>query len=96
MYGDVMEAHGDTFVVHLRGRSIKCTSLEDAVAIKTADDVLRDMHGMTAEELHRLAEVLLRYDCPDEAETFMHEASRLRAAEVIAHSVGGPRPEGSL
>jgi hypothetical protein len=87
-----MEANGDTFLVGLQGRLVKCTSLADAVAVKTADALLRDGDSSTPSELQRLACVLMRYDCPSEAEQLTHKASRLRAAEFLTHTVGYRRP----
>jgi hypothetical protein len=87
-----VEPNGDTFLVALKGRLVTCTSLKDAIAIKTADAMLRDGDSSTASELYRLAGVLMRYDCPSEAEQLTHKASRLRAAEFLTRTVGYQRP----
>jgi hypothetical protein len=84
------------FFVGLQGRSIECRSLDDAVAIKNADTLLRDGDGSTVSELHRLAGVLMRYNCPSEAEQLTRKASRLRAAEFLIRTVGYQPPKGSV
>jgi hypothetical protein len=91
-----VETSGDTFLVALQGRLVTCTSLKDAVAIKTADALLRDGDSSTASELYRLAVVLTRYDCPSEAQQLTRKASRLRAAEFLTRTVGYQRPVGSV
>jgi hypothetical protein len=91
-----VETNGDTFLVALKGRLVTCTSLEDAIAIKTADSLLNDRVISTASELYRLAGVLARYDCPIEAEQLTHRASRLRAAEFLNRTVGYRRPTRSV
>jgi hypothetical protein len=83
-----MEANGDTFLVGLQGRLVECRSLKDAVAVKTAEDLLRDRWSSTPSELHRLADVLTRCGCQDEAELLTHRASRLRAAGFLTLTAG--------
>jgi hypothetical protein len=58
-----MKTNGDIFFAWLDGRQIQCSSVDDAVAIKTADALLRDGDACTDSELQRLASVLTRYDC---------------------------------
>ena len=87
---------GDVFLVPLNGRSVECTSIEDAIAIKTADDLLRDGDACTPSELHRLAGILTRYGCRPEAEKLSSRASRIRAAQFLKETIGYERPDGSV
>jgi hypothetical protein len=51
------------FQVSLAGRVVGCDSLEDAIAIKSANDILmgEDPTSYSEEQLAPLAEVLIRY-----------------------------------
>jgi hypothetical protein len=91
-----MECDGDTFLAPLQGRLVACQSIEDAVAVKTADALLRNGDNGTAAELQRLAGILVRYDCHDEAERLAHRVSRLRAAQFLNDTTGYQRPSGAV
>jgi hypothetical protein len=84
----------DLFVVNLQGVLVSCDSLDDAVAVKTANDVLRwqSAGDFTPRELDRFAGVLIRYGRDAEAETLSHLSCRMRAALFLANSVGYERP----
>ena len=84
----------DQFVVTLQGELVSCDSLDDAVAVKTANDILRDRtdSDFTPRELDRLAAVLMRYGRDAEAETLSHYSSQQRAAQFLAKTVGYERP----
>ena len=47
----------DVFVAMFKGRSIVCDSVDDAVAVKTADEILAKLteHEYTPRKLERLA-----------------------------------------
>jgi hypothetical protein len=84
----------DLFVVNLGGALIYCESLDDAVAVRTANDVL-SLHtesDYTPRELDRLAGVLNRYGHDAEAETLSHLSGQQRAAAFLAKAVGYERP----
>jgi hypothetical protein len=91
-----METEGDTFLAPLQGRLVQCNCVEDAVAIKTADALLRNGDTCTASELQRLAGILTRYNCHDEAAKLTNRATRQRAAEFLRRSTGYQRPAGSV
>jgi hypothetical protein len=91
-----MDADGDVFIAHLRGRLVNCISIDDAVAVKTAEALLRNGDAATPSELQRLAGILTRYDCHEEAQELSHQASRLRAAQFLKDSVGYVRSEGQV
>jgi hypothetical protein len=91
-----MKNDGDMFPAPLQGRLVECTCVGDAVAIKTADALLRDGDACTASELQRLAGILTRYQCQDEADKLTHRASRLRAAQFLRETTGYRRPDGSV
>jgi hypothetical protein len=76
---------GDTFVVAFQGRLVECFSLEDAIAIKTAGDILADFTtpDASAAELSRLSVTLQRYDLADAAHQLAHHAARIRAREFL-------------
>jgi hypothetical protein len=84
----------DLFVANLQGELVSCDSLDDAVAVKTANDILRYRTDcdFTPRELDRLAGVLIRYGRDADAETLSHYSSRQRAALFLRHSVGYERP----
>ena len=83
---------GDIFLAPLDGRLVECTSIEDAVAIKTADGLLRNGDACTASELHRLAGILIRYGCQLEADRLSNRAIRLRAAQFLNEATGTSSP----
>jgi hypothetical protein len=88
----LVNGDGDIFLTSFQGLQVKCRTVEDAVAIKTADALLRDGDSATACELQRLATILLRYDCPDGADKLSQQANRQRAAEFLTRTVGYERP----
>jgi len=53
----------EIFSIMLNGQAVECGSLEDAVAVKTAADILcgADPTRYLPEQLRRLADVLLHY-----------------------------------
>jgi hypothetical protein len=91
-----VDAGDDVFITPLRGRLVNCSSLDDAVAVRTANDLLESPDGETAAECQRLAAILTRYDCVDEAQELSHRASRLRAAQFLKDSVGYVRSDGQV
>jgi len=66
------------FGVPLSGEIVPCRSLDDAIAVKAADDILsgNDLTSYPADYLERLVRVLLRY-------------GRIRAACLVSGSVVG-------
>jgi len=64
----------DCFSVNFLGRTVDCDSLSDAVAVKTANDILigDDPTPYRPDQLMSIASVLERYGC-------------LAAADVLAH-----------
>ena len=74
------------FVVHFQSELISCDSPDDAIAITTANDILRGRieREFTPEKLNRLAGVLIRYGRDAEAETLSHFSSEQRAAQLFS------------
>ena len=84
----------DVFIAFFKGRSIVCDSVDDAVAVKTADEILaeRTENEYTPREFAKLGEVLIRYGRDAEAEALTRYGSQRRAAKFLAKSVGHERP----
>jgi hypothetical protein len=63
------KSDSDTFVVALQGELIHCDKLQDAIAIKNANDVLgeRGDDFFSTRELDEMADALTRYNRPDDA-----------------------------
>jgi len=61
------------FRLKLCGHVVECATLEDAVAVKSADDILRgdDPTPYRPEQLQRLADVLMRYGHRQAASTLV-------------------------
>jgi len=61
------------FRLKLCGHVVECATLEDAVAVKSADDILRgdDPTPYRPEQLQRLADVLVRYGHRQAASTLI-------------------------
>jgi hypothetical protein len=74
-----MPVADDQFDVALNGQVVKCRSLQDAVAVKAAADILShsDPTPYKPDHLARLADVLLRY-------------GQLRAADALIRRKGEP------
>jgi hypothetical protein len=74
---------GDLFVVAFQGVSIECQSLDDAVAVKAASDLVAEgaPTDMTASQLDRLADILRQYSLHAAAHNLGDVARRLRALE---------------
>jgi hypothetical protein len=84
----------DMFVVDFHGGSIACNSLDDAVAIKNANNIL-ERHAeneYSPRELDRLANVLIRYGQDAAAETLSHISCRIRAAHFLVDRMGYAPP----
>jgi hypothetical protein len=60
----------EVFTILLTGQVVRCVSLEDAVAVKTAEDILcgNDSTPYLPAMLNRIADVLVRYNRLDVAE----------------------------
>jgi hypothetical protein len=73
----------DALMVELQGRPVGCLSVEDAAAVKFADEILDDRteHFVLPEELDQIVSVLSRYCRSEAAETLAQLAGRLRAAQ---------------
>ena len=71
---------GDVFKVALRGAMIACQSLNDAVDVKTAEDIFagNDLTHYQPEELERVATVLTRYQQSVFADALLNKAKLLR------------------
>ncbi len=82
----VDNSDADVFLASLQGNVVQCSTVEDAIAIKTADSLLRDGGVATSSELDRLADVVTRYGCLKAGELLSHRASRQRAAEFLVHT----------
>jgi hypothetical protein len=87
-----MNSDGDTFLARIQGRVVPCKDVYDAIAINKADGLLDDGQPSTGSELQRLAEILRRYHCDEEAEKLGHRACRVRAMEYLSHSVSYEPP----
>jgi hypothetical protein len=80
--GPIMHAHNasqddaETFLISLTGQVVRCVSLEDAVAVKTAEDILcgHDSTPYLPATLDRIADVLIRYHRLDVAEQLVRRA----------------------
>jgi hypothetical protein len=77
---------GETYIVSFQGRSIECSTLEDAINIRIASGVVTEQHSynFSIDELYRFASVLTRYDQHESARTFSQWASRRRVAKYFA------------
>lgn len=83
------DIYTDVFVVPFRGVFVHCESLDDAVAIKSAnliDDDHEHDDWFTTARLENLARVLARYNFPDAAEWLRRKAARIRAAHLLSHA----------
>ena len=71
---------GDIFNVTLRGATVPCRSLNDAVDVKTAEDIIagNDLTHYQPEELERLAAVVTRYKKSVAAAALLDKAKLLR------------------
>jgi hypothetical protein len=87
--------NGDIFLAAVQGRRVECRTVEDAIAIKTADAHLRNGAPCPQQELQRLIQVLTRYKCTDAAAALSQRLPRRRAAEFLTNSSGRQRPNGS-
>jgi hypothetical protein len=87
-----MESNADVFLAPLQGKRVECSSIEDAVAVKTADALLRNGDACTTTELRRLSCILAKYNCHEAAERLSQMAARQRAAEYLTRTVGYERP----
>jgi hypothetical protein len=90
-------ADGDVFVVRFHHVLVECSSLDDAVAVKSAATLIDDAppYDVPAEKLERLAGVLDRYDLGNAAEQLRRMASRNRAVEFLIRSRGYVSPKRS-
>ena len=64
MVGNVASSQGvETFQVPLEGWIVECDSIDDAVAVKNAEQILssRNYVGYAPAELDRLAAILVKY-----------------------------------
>jgi len=91
MPADNAQESADTFSITLAGRVVECVSLEDAVAVKTAEDILsgQDSTPYQPATLERLAEVLVRYHRLDAAEALRSDGhcSPQRRANTTVESI---------
>jgi hypothetical protein len=83
---------GDIFLASYGGLRIECRSVDDAIAVNTADALSRNGDCATASELQRFAMILTRYNCAEGAREFSGRAARQRAADFLHRSVGYVRP----
>lgn len=83
----------DIFLAMIGGRRVQCSTVEDAVAIKTADDVIRNGGATTTLiELQRLIEVTRRYACVEATDKLSQCLVRQRAADFLTRTVNYQRP----
>jgi hypothetical protein len=80
-----MKADGEVFVVPFQGEMLACDSGLDAVAVKQAESILVGREDASPTVLHRLAQVMERYDRPLAAQRLRSEQMRLVA---FSNSVG--------
>lgn len=80
-----MKAASEVFVVPFQGEMLACDSGLDAVAVKQADRILVGRDHASPAELHRLAQVMERYDRPLAAQRLRSERLRMVA---FSNSVG--------
>jgi hypothetical protein len=78
-----MDGIRDIFLARLNGQSVRCESVEDAVAVKRASAILEGRDVMGPISLERLAGILVRYQCANEARRLTRLAARQRAAELL-------------
>lgn len=78
------------FTALLRGCTIACETLEDALAIMRADSLLDGGPAFQAADLEQLARVLAHYSCHDAAHLLAHNVARQRAAELVSRSTAPP------
>jgi hypothetical protein len=80
----------DVFVAEFQREFIECTSVDDAVALMTADTLLQSdsAQDCTPRELDRLIDVLVRYGQTAAATTFRRISARLRAAAFLKANRG--------
>ena len=84
---DPRNGNGDVFLAAVQGRRVECRTVEDAIAIKTADAHLRNGAPCPLPELQRLIQVLTRYECKDAADALSQRLARHRA-EFLTNSNG--------
>jgi hypothetical protein len=88
-------SNGDVFLAAIGGRRVECLTLEDAIAVKSADVLIRTGEACSLADLERLIAVLTRYGCTEAATRLSQQLVRQRAAEFLRNSVAYQRPMGS-
>ena len=73
------EDDAEIFLISLTGQVVRCVSLDDAVAVKTAEDILcgDDSTPYLPATLNRIADVLVRYHRLDVAEQLVRQERAL-------------------
>jgi hypothetical protein len=68
--GNASQDDAENFPIPLAGHVVNCTSLSDAVAVKTAEDILSgaDPTPYLPAALQRIADILVRYHRADAAQ----------------------------
>ena len=85
----------DVFIAFFKGRSIVCDSVDDAVAVKTADEILAER---TENEYARRGKLQSSAKCSfvtaatPKPKRVTRYGSQRRAAKFLAKSVGHERP----
>jgi hypothetical protein len=87
-----IDDNGDVFLASIQGRRVDCRTVEDAIAVKTADTLLRSGASCPERELQRLLNVLTRYECKDAADALSQRLTRQSAAEFLTIAIGSQRP----
>jgi hypothetical protein len=84
----------DSFLVGFEGRLIECFSLEDAIAVKSAQRALLEDTECDAKpgQLERWAKVMERYDALEAAGQLLQLSQKLRATQFLIASAGYERP----
>jgi hypothetical protein len=80
----------DVFIAEFQHEFIECTSIDDAVALMTADTYLQSdsAQDCTPQELDQLIDVLVRYGQDDSAAAFRRMSSQIRAAGFLKANWG--------
>jgi len=78
----------DVFLASLNDQVVRCTTVEDAVAVNTAGAVLDGCDAASTIELERLAVILDHYRCYEAARRLCHLARRQRAADLLTATLG--------
>lgn len=85
----------DSFLVGYQGQLVACASLNDAVSLKLAGQILTDPAApdTSLRELVRLGELLMEYELCDDAERMRDIVRHTRALHFLVYSRGYVRPK---